>query len=151
MADNYIFDLDPLVTRAPVSYKNRGPGIYAQNMALRGFVALAFDSSFNGFSGGEPRHVSSPEIFAEDFSAGLFVAGERAFSRYFSEDAYELASEPKELHVVSNANHIDLYDQPDLIPFDKLEEFFTHKLASTPGLAVAEAPWARKEATCEQP
>src|SRR5207247_1899219 len=83
---------DEIVTRTPVSYKNRfgigiaadlyrpkdfdesqehpaiivgapyggvkeqGPGIYAQNMALRGFVALTFDPSFNGFSGGEPRH-----------------------------------------------------------------------------------------------
>ena len=83
MADNYIFDLNPGVTRTPVSYINRygipiaadlyrptyfeksgecpavvigppysgvkeqGPGIYAQNMALRGFVALAFDPPFN--------------------------------------------------------------------------------------------------------
>jgi uncharacterized protein len=49
--------------------KEQGPGIYAQNMALRGFVALTFDPSFNGYSGGEPRHVSSPDIFVEDFSA----------------------------------------------------------------------------------
>jgi uncharacterized protein len=48
-------------------------------MALRGFVALAFDPSFNGFSGGEPRHASSPEIFAEDFSAGVDYLGTRPF------------------------------------------------------------------------
>jgi fermentation-respiration switch protein FrsA (DUF1100 family) len=59
----------------------------------------------------------------------LFVVGENAHSRFFSEDAYELAAEPKELHVVPNARHIDLYDRTDLIPFDKLEEFFTKNLA----------------------
>jgi fermentation-respiration switch protein FrsA (DUF1100 family) len=260
--------------------KEQGPGIYAQNMALRGFVALAFDPSFNGYSGGEPRHVSSPDIFVEDFSAAvdylgtrpfvnrerigvigmcgsgalslsaaqvdrrikavapvvmydhhrlysecfrdslteeqrnnfldaraeqryadfeggvpvltprdapigfdestdpigrefgefystprgyhpnsitqftttsslsfmnfpllsklewisarpiLFVTGEHAHSRYYSEDAYELAAEPKELYVVPNAGHVDLYDKVDLIPFDTLDEFFTENLAS---------------------
>ena len=67
----------------------------------------------------------------------LFVMGEDAHSRYFSEDAYEQAAEPKELHVVPNAGHVDLYDRTDLIPFDKLEEFFTVNLASGPDLAVA--------------
>jgi uncharacterized protein len=58
----------------------------------------------------------------------LFLVGESAFSRYFSEDAYELAAEPKELYVVPDANHIDLYDRTDLIPFDKIEAFFTENL-----------------------
>jgi quercetin dioxygenase-like cupin family protein len=49
--------------------KEQGAGIYAQEMAERGFVALAFDQSYNGESGGEPRRISSPEIFTEDFSA----------------------------------------------------------------------------------
>jgi uncharacterized protein len=259
--------------------KEQGPGIYAQNLARRGFVALAFDPSYNGYSGGEPRHLSSPDLFVEDFSAAvdylgtrpyvdrerigvigmcgsgalslsatqvdrrikavapvvmydhhrlfskgfgdsmteedrnntldaiaeqryadfeghapvltqrgapigfdentdpigrefgefystprgyhpnaitqftmtssmsfmnfpllsnlkwisprpiLFVTGEHAHSRYFSEDAYELAAEPKELYVVPGAGHVDLYDKTDLIPFDKLEEFFTKHLA----------------------
>jgi fermentation-respiration switch protein FrsA (DUF1100 family) len=279
-----------LVIGPPYSgVKEQGPGIYAQNLARRGFVALAFDPSYNGYSGGEPRHASSPDIFAEDFSAGvdylgtrpfvdrtrvgaigicgsgsfalsaaqvdrrlkaiatvsmvdisraaakgpmdsltdeargeildqlaeqryadfeagqpalgprgapigfdeetdpvgrefgefystprgyhpnsitqftltsslpfmnfqllenlgwisprpiLFVVGENAFSRYFSEDAYEQAAEPKELHVVPNAGHVDLYDRTDLIPFDKLEEFFTGSLAGEPDLALARA------------
>lgn len=55
--------------------KEQGAGIYAQEMARRGFVALAFDPSYNGESGGEPRHVTSPELFAEDFSAGVDVLG----------------------------------------------------------------------------
>ncbi|MBT2722790.1 alpha/beta hydrolase [Bacillus sp. ISL-46] len=258
--------------------KEQGSGIYAQNMAERGFVALTFDPSFNGYSGGEPRHLSSPDLFVEDFSAAvdyvgtrpfvdrnrigaiglcgsgsfaisaaqvdrrikavttvsmydiyraqrngfkdtlteedrnrildviaeqryaefegnppaltdrgapigfddntdpigrefgefystprgyhpnsitqftvtssmsfmnfpllaniksisprpiLFIIGEQAHSRYFSEDAYELAAEPKELYIVPNAGHVDLYDKTDLIPFDKLEAFFTENL-----------------------
>ena len=57
----------------------------------------------------------------------LFVMGENAHSRYFTEDAYKAAAEPKELVVVKGARHIDLYDRKDLIPFDKLESFFkTH-------------------------
>ena len=58
----------------------------------------------------------------------LFIAGERAHSRYFSEDAYQLASEPKELYIVPGAGHVDLYDRVALIPFDKLNEFFTRNL-----------------------
>jgi hypothetical protein len=50
--------------------------------------------------------------------------GENAHSRYFSEDAYKMAAEPKELYIVKGARHIDLYDSKDLIPFDKLESFF---------------------------
>ena len=60
----------------------------------------------------------------------LFVAGDQAHSRYFSEDAYQAAAEPKELYAVPNAGHVDLYDKTDLIPFDKLDEFFTENLAS---------------------
>ncbi|MED4071768.1 alpha/beta hydrolase [Priestia endophytica] len=258
--------------------KEQGSGIYAQNMAERGFVALAFDPSYNGYSGGEPRHISSPDLFVEDFSAAidyvgtrpfvyrnqigaigmcgsggfaisaaqvdrrikaiatvsmydisraqskgfkdsftekdrnaildaiaeqryaefegnppaltergapigfddntdpigrefgefystsrgyhpnsitqftvtssmsfmnfplltyiksisprpiLFIIGEHAHSRYFSEDAYELAAEPKELYIVPNAGHVDLYDKTDVIPFDKLEAFFAENL-----------------------
>lgn len=258
--------------------KEQGAGIYAQTMAERGFVAVAFDESYNGESGGEPRHVSSPDIFVEDFSAGvdylgtrpfvdrnrigaigicgsggfavtaaqvdrrikavaaasmydmsrvkrrgwedsmtdeqrdqyldrlgeqrwedfengtpkltpqfpreipedgvdpitgeffeyyvaprgrhpnsigaftvasdmafinfplmnyietisprpiLFIVGENAHSRYFSEDAYQAAAEPKELYIVPGARHIDLYDRVDLIPFDKLTAFFSENL-----------------------
>jgi hypothetical protein len=55
--------------------KEQGPGVYAQELARRGFVALGFDPSYNGESGGEPRHITSPEIFAEDFSAGVDFLG----------------------------------------------------------------------------
>ena len=58
----------------------------------------------------------------------LIIVGENAHSRYFSEDAYKLASEPKELVIIPNAVHVDLYDKLDKIPFGKLETFFKEHL-----------------------
>ncbi|KXK36798.1 MAG: peptidase S15 [Bacteroidetes bacterium OLB9] len=255
--------------------KEQSSGLYANQMAVRGFIALAFDPSYTGESSGEPRNVASPDISTEDFSAAvdflgiqknidrnkigiigicgwggfalnataidkrikavattsmydmtrvmskgyndvvtledrtktleqlgeqrwkdaengtpayqpaynklsggeaqflveyhdyymtprgyhersvnsgnawtittpisfmnmpilsylkeisprpmLLIAGENAHSRYFSETAYNNASEPKELMIIPNAVHVDLYDKLDKIPFDKLESFF---------------------------
>lgn len=61
----------------------------------------------------------------------LLVAGENAHSRYYSEDVNRVASEPKELVIVPNADHVDLYDQLDRIPFDTLTSFFDTHLSST--------------------
>ncbi len=260
--------------------KEQSSGLYANQMAARGFVALAFDPSYTGESGGEPRNVASPDINTEDFSAAidflglqdnidrnklgiigicgfggfalnatavdkrikavattsmydmsrvnaegyfgsttpeqrreilkqmslqrwedakngipkypenglaqtnekspqfvkeyydyyktergfherslnsngswtatnslsfmnmplltyikeisprpmLLIAGENAHSKYFSEDAYKAASEPKELLIIPNKVHTDLYDKTDVIPFDKLESFFEENL-----------------------
>ncbi|WP_228418991.1 alpha/beta hydrolase [Chryseobacterium balustinum] len=58
----------------------------------------------------------------------LLIAGENAHSRYFSEDIYKSAAEPKEIIIIPNAVHVDLYDKVDVIPFDKLENFFTTNL-----------------------
>lgn len=58
----------------------------------------------------------------------LFIMGEKAHSRYFTEDAYARAAEPKELVIVPDAIHFDLYDKVDMIPFDKLEKFFKDNL-----------------------
>lgn len=265
--------------------KEQSSGLYAQQMAERGFITLAFDPSYTGESGGEPRHVASPDINTEDFSAAvdflgiqdkvdrkrigligicgfggfalnaaavdkriravatasmydmsrvnakgyfdattseqrarlleqlgeqrwvdaengtpapgpqglpdkiagdesqfvkdyfdyyktqrgfhprsinsnaswtasnalsfmnmpimtylneisprpiLLIAGEDAHSRYFSEDAYKQAGEPKELLIVPGAVHVDLYDRLNLIPFDKLESFFHSNLNAQP-------------------
>ncbi|MNY12999.1 hypothetical protein D3C86_1461110 [compost metagenome] len=58
----------------------------------------------------------------------LLIAGENAHSRYFSEDIFKVANEPKELMIIPNAVHVDLYDKLDVIPFDKLESFFKTNL-----------------------
>lgn len=58
----------------------------------------------------------------------LFITGDRAHSKEFSEDAYRRAAEPKELYYVKDAGHVDLYDRTGLIPFDKIEAFFTQHL-----------------------
>ena len=58
----------------------------------------------------------------------LFITGDQAHSKEFSEDAYKRAGEPKELYYVKGAGHVDLYDRVDLIPFDKLADFFTKNL-----------------------
>lgn len=58
----------------------------------------------------------------------LMIAGENAHSRYFSEDIFKVANEPKELMIIPNAVHVDLYDKVDVIPFDKLESFFRANL-----------------------
>ena len=54
----------------------------------------------------------------------LFIVGDRAHSKFFSEEAYEKARQPKEISTVEDAEHIDLYDRVDRIPFDKIERFF---------------------------
>lgn len=260
--------------------KEQASGLYAQNMAERGFITLAFDPSYTGESGGEPRNVASPDINTEDFSAAvdflsnqpdvdpdkigiigicgfggfginaaamdtrikatvastmydmtrvsakgyfdamdekaryelkeslnkqrtedfkngtyakapglpekltgeepqfvkdyygyyktprgfhkrsinsngnwnttsslslinmpilqysgeiknavLIIHGEKAHSRYFGEDAFKkLKGDNKKLLIVDGANHVDLYDNLDKIPFDKMEEFFTKYL-----------------------
>ena len=268
-----------LIVGAPYGgVKEQGPCVYANELAQRGFVVLTFDPCYMGESEGEPRHVSSPDLFTENFSAGvdflglqpfvgrekiavlgicgsggfalaaaqvdtriravvtasmydmsvaarmgqtpeqilaakqslaaqrwrdaengympeyipffpetplekvpegmaepdaewfrfyavkrghherarggftttsnipfinfdllshldeisprpiLFVVGDRAHSRFFSEKAYAKAAQPKEMYVVEDAEHIDLYDRTDRIPFDKIEEFLKSNL-----------------------
>lgn len=268
-----------LVIGAPYGgVKEQGSCVYANELAQRGFVVLTFDPCYMGESAGEPRHVSSPELFTENFSAGvdflglqkfvdrekiavlgicgsggfalsaaqvdtrikavitasmydmtvaarmgqtpqqiletknalaerrwkdaengympeyipffpetpleevpadmaepdaewfrfyavkrghherarggftttsnipfinfdllshldeiaprpiLFIVGDRAHSRFFSEGAYKKAREPKEMYVVKDAEHIDLYDRTDRIPFDKIETFLKNNL-----------------------
>lgn len=58
----------------------------------------------------------------------LVIAGENAHSRYFTEDAYKAAKEPKEIIIIPGAVHVDLYDKVDVIPFEKLVTFFSENL-----------------------
>ncbi|WP_303708132.1 alpha/beta hydrolase, partial [Pseudomonas aeruginosa] len=55
--------------------KEQSSGLYAQTLAEQGFVALAFDPSYTGESGGQPRNVASPDINTEDFSAAVDFLG----------------------------------------------------------------------------
>ena len=61
--------------------KEQSSGLYAQTMAERGYVALAFDPSFTGESSGEPRFVASPDINTEDFMAAVDCLGLRRDDR----------------------------------------------------------------------
>lgn len=58
----------------------------------------------------------------------LFITGDQAHSKEFSEEAYKLAGQPKELYYVKGAGHVDLYDRVDLIPFNKLTSFFKQNM-----------------------
>lgn len=58
----------------------------------------------------------------------LFVHGEKAHSLYFSKTAYEAANQPKELLIVKDATHVDLYDRMDKIPFNDITAFFNKYL-----------------------
>ncbi|KAH6869133.1 Alpha/Beta hydrolase protein [Thelonectria olida] len=58
----------------------------------------------------------------------LFISGDQAHSREFSQDAYRRAAEPKELIWIPGAGHVDLYDRVELIPFGRLARFFRQNL-----------------------
>lgn len=58
----------------------------------------------------------------------LLIAGENAHSKYFTDDAYNAAAEPKEKLIFDGMVHVDLYDQLDKIPFDKIDSFFADNL-----------------------
>src|SRR5205823_6889948 len=76
---------------------------------------ILFDWSFEHLDWISPRPV-------------LFITGDHAHSRIFSEHAFKRASEPKELYIVPDAGHVDLYDRVNVIPWDKLTSFFTEHL-----------------------
>src|SRR5215207_2937581 len=69
-------ELPALAVSGPFgAVKEQSAGLYANEFASRGFVALAFDPSFTGESGGDVRNVASPEVFTEDFSASVDFLG----------------------------------------------------------------------------
>lgn len=58
----------------------------------------------------------------------LFISGDRAHSRLFSEHACKNASAPEQLYLVPGAGHVDRYDRVSMIPWEKLASFFTQQL-----------------------
>lgn len=97
----------------------RTPRGYSPNTTTH--PTLVSNVSFMNFYPFEQIQTISPRHL-------LFVAGEKAHSREFSEDAYQRAAEPKELYIVPGAGHVDLYDRTKLIPFAKLADFFRENL-----------------------
>lgn len=87
----------------------------------RGEFTTTSSLSFMNFRLLEDIHEISPRPI-------LFIVGEKAHSKEYSEIAYHKAKNPKEMYIVEGANHIDLYDNVQLIPFHKLEEFFKEYL-----------------------
>lgn len=59
--------------------KEQGPGVYANELARKGFVVLTYDPAYHGYSGGMPRYTSSTVLYAEDFSAGVDFLGTLAY------------------------------------------------------------------------
>lgn len=117
----------PLPDDAPQFVKD----YYAYYKTERGYHPRSLNSN-NGWNVTSSLSFLNMPILqyaAEIRSAVLLVHGEKAHSRYFSEGAYEkLTGENKELLILPGANHVDLYDQMDVIPFEKLRSFFAEYL-----------------------
>lgn len=111
---------DP-VTREFFEYYRTPRGFHKNSPNSTGAFTVTTPMSFMNF----PLMTNIREISPRPI---LLIAGEKAHSRYFSEDAYKNASEPKELVIIPGANHVDLYDRKDRIPFEKLADFFEKNL-----------------------
>ena len=97
----------------------------------RGFHKRSINSNGHWNTTSALSLITQPILAYSDTikSAVLMVHGEKAHSRYFSEDAFKkLTGENKELYIVPDANHVDLYDNMEKIPFDKIEQFFKENL-----------------------
>lgn len=119
--------IDPLPEDAPYFVKD----YYAYYKTLRGYHSRSLNSN-GGWNKTSALSFMNMPILAyagEIRSAVLIIHGEKAHSRYFGEDAFKkLKGDNKELMIIPNASHTDLYDQVDIIPFDKLEKFFKEYL-----------------------
>ena len=115
--------VDPLPEDAPQFVKD----YYGYYKTPRGYHPRSLNSNNGWNTTSSLSFLNMPimQYAGEIRSAVLLVHGEKAHSRYFSETTYEkLTGENKEFLIVPSANHTDLYDQLDIIPFGKLGEFF---------------------------
>lgn len=104
---------------------------YAYYKTPRGYHARSGNSTDGWNTTSSLSFMNMPLLsyIDEIRSAVLMLHGEKAHSRYFSEDAFRrLSGDNKELVIIPGANHVDLYDNMDVIPFDKIEAFFKANL-----------------------
>lgn len=118
---------DPLPADAPQFVKD----YHAYYKTERGYHARSLNSNGGWNKTSALSFINMPLLaYSNEIrSAVLLVHGEKAHSRYFSEDAFKkLQGMGKELMIIPGASHVDLYDRMDIIPFNKLETFFKDNL-----------------------
>lgn len=116
--------VDPLPDDAPQFVKD----YHAYYKTKRGYHKRSLNSNDGWNVTSALSFINMPLLSYSDEirSAVLLIHGEKAHSRYFSEDAFKkLKGDNKELMIIPGAVHTDLYDRMDMIPFDKIEAFFT--------------------------
>lgn len=119
--------IDPLPDDAPQFVKD----YYDYYKTPRGYHQRSLNSNDGWNKTSSLSFINMPILAYSDEirSAVLLIHGEKAHSRYFSEDAFKkLTGDNKELMLIPGASHTDLYDRMEIIPFDKLEAFFTNNL-----------------------
>lgn len=119
--------VDPLPDDAPQFIKD----YHAYYKTSRGFHKRSLNSNNGWNKTSSLSFINMPLLSYSDEirSAVLMLHGEKAHSRYFSEDAFKkLKGSNKELQIIPNASHVDLYDNLEVIPFDKIEQFFREYL-----------------------
>lgn len=119
--------VDPLPEDAPFYMKD----YYDYYKTERGYHKRSLNSNGGWNTTSALSFMNMPILQYSDEirSAVLVIHGEKAHSRYFSEDAFKkLKGDNKELFIIPNAVHTDLYDRMDMIPFDKLESFYREYL-----------------------
>ena len=115
--------VDPLPADAPDFVKD----YYAYYKTPRGYHERSVNSNGGWNKVAALSLLNTPLLAYSDEirNAVLVIHGEKAHSRYFSEDAFKkLKGDNKELMIIPGATHVDLYDNYDKIPFDKIENFF---------------------------
>ena len=118
---------DPLPEDAPQFVKD----YHAYYKTPRGYHKRSLNSNGGWNKTSSLPFVNMPILaYSNEIrSAVLLIHGEKAHSRYFSEDAFKTLQGPnKELLIIPGATHVDLYDNPEAIPFDKLEQFYKEYL-----------------------
>lgn len=118
---------DPLPADAPQFVKD----YYDYYKTERGYHPRSLNSNNGWNKTSALPFINMPLLSYSDEirSAVLVMHGEKAHSRYFSEDAFKkLQGDNKELMIIPGASHVDLYDRMDIIPFDKIEIFFNNYL-----------------------